>query len=160
MSRSGELRRHILAALRMGAQSLHHAKDHLGEFFRRITHKLGKPQAVTAMAHKLARIGFHLLNKGGIHRKCLFTSLKKKPFGVRSIGCASKLPNLDFSSSQQRTGDVPWESAVFTNQVHLDVKPAARTGDCCQFDSLRQLQKSKKIAVISGTSSDTCISSP
>ena len=137
MSRSGELRRHILAALRMGAQSLHHAKDHLGEFFRRITRKLGKPQAVTAMAHKLARIGFHLLSTKEAYTESVFHKSKEEPFGVRSIGCASKLPNLDFSSSQQRTGDVPWESAVFTNQVHLDVKPAARTGDCCQFDSLQ-----------------------
>ena len=46
----------------MGAQSLYHAKDYLGEFFRRITRKLGKPQAVTATAHKLARIIFHLLS--------------------------------------------------------------------------------------------------
>jgi hypothetical protein len=36
------------------ANSLHHAKDYLGEFFRRITRKLGKPQAITATAHKLA----------------------------------------------------------------------------------------------------------
>jgi hypothetical protein len=28
---------------------------------------------------------------------------------VRSIGCAGKLPNLDFRSSPQRTVDVPWE---------------------------------------------------
>jgi hypothetical protein len=27
-----------------------HAKDYLGEFFRRITRKLGKPQAITATA--------------------------------------------------------------------------------------------------------------
>jgi len=40
----------------MAANSLHHAKDYLGEFFRRITRKLGKPQAITATAHKLARI--------------------------------------------------------------------------------------------------------
>ncbi len=33
----------------------------LGEFFRRITRKLGRPQAITATAHKLARIIFHLL---------------------------------------------------------------------------------------------------
>ena len=29
------------------------------EFFRRITRKLGKPQAITATAHKLARIVYH-----------------------------------------------------------------------------------------------------
>ena len=40
------------------------------------------------------------------------TSLKLTPSGVRSIGCAGKLPNLDFRSSPQRTVDVPWESAT------------------------------------------------
>jgi hypothetical protein len=34
----------------------------LGEFFRRITRKLGKPQAITATAHNLARIVYHLLS--------------------------------------------------------------------------------------------------
>jgi transposase len=58
----------------MGAQSLHHAKDYLGEFFRRITRKLGRPQAITATAHKLARIVYHLLgakeayNEGVFHK--------------------------------------------------------------------------------------------
>jgi hypothetical protein len=42
---------------------LHHGKDYLGEFFRRITRKLGKPQATTATAHKLARIVYHLSTK-------------------------------------------------------------------------------------------------
>jgi hypothetical protein len=45
----------------MGAQSLHHAKGSLGEFFRLIARKLGTPQAITATAHKLARIVYHLL---------------------------------------------------------------------------------------------------
>jgi transposase len=51
---SRRVRSRVATALRMGAQSLHHAKDYLGDFFRRITRKLDKPQAVTAIAHKLA----------------------------------------------------------------------------------------------------------
>jgi hypothetical protein len=43
----------VATALRMAADSLHHAKDYLGEFFRRITGKLGKPQGITATAYKL-----------------------------------------------------------------------------------------------------------
>jgi transposase len=46
----------------MAANSLHHAKDYLGEFFRRITRKVGAPQAITAPAHKLARIVYDLLS--------------------------------------------------------------------------------------------------
>jgi hypothetical protein len=48
-------------ALRMAAQSLHHSKSALGDFYRRMRAKLGAPKAITAAAHKLARIIFHLL---------------------------------------------------------------------------------------------------
>jgi transposase len=61
-TKSRRVRSRVATALRMGAQSLHHAKDYLGEFFRRIVRKLGKPQAITATAHKLARIIFHILS--------------------------------------------------------------------------------------------------
>jgi len=56
----------------MGAHSLHHAKDYLGEFFRRITRKLGKPQAVTATAHKFARIIFHQLSTKEPYNQAVF----------------------------------------------------------------------------------------
>src|SRR5262249_10037542 len=49
-------------ALRVGANPLHHAKIYPGKFFRQIAAKLAKPQAITATAHKLSRIVFHLLN--------------------------------------------------------------------------------------------------
>lgn len=51
-------------ALRMAAQSLHHSKSALGDFYRRMRSKLGAPKAITAAAHKLARIIFHLITTG------------------------------------------------------------------------------------------------
>jgi hypothetical protein len=48
-------------ALRMASQSLHHSKSALGDFYRRMRTKLGAPKAITAAAHKLARIIFHLI---------------------------------------------------------------------------------------------------
>jgi transposase len=48
-------------ALRLGASCLYHAKNYLGEFFRRMKFRLGAPQAITATAHKLARIIYHML---------------------------------------------------------------------------------------------------
>jgi len=49
-------------ALRLAAQSLHHSKSGLGDFYRRMRAKLGAPEAITAAAHKLARILFHLIS--------------------------------------------------------------------------------------------------
>ena len=43
-------------ALRMAAQSLHRSKSGLGDWFRRLKSRLGTKAAVTAAAHKLARI--------------------------------------------------------------------------------------------------------
>jgi len=45
----------------MASQSLHHSKSALGDFYRRTRTKLGAPKAITAAAHKLARIIFHLI---------------------------------------------------------------------------------------------------
>jgi transposase len=44
------------AALRMAAQSLHRSKTALGAYFRRMRTRLGPPKAITATAHKLARL--------------------------------------------------------------------------------------------------------
>ena len=71
-TKSRRVRSRVATALRMGAQSLHHAKDYLGEFFRRIVRKLGKPQAITATAHKLARIVFHLLSTKESYNEAIF----------------------------------------------------------------------------------------
>lgn len=51
-------------ALRIAAQSLHHSKSALGDFYRRMRAKLGAPKAITAAAHKLARMIFHLITTG------------------------------------------------------------------------------------------------
>jgi transposase len=48
-------------AFRMAAQSAGHSHSALGAFYRRIRAKHGGPKAVTATAHKIARIFYHLL---------------------------------------------------------------------------------------------------
>ena len=51
----------VAQALRLAAQSLSRSPSVLGAFFRRMRAKLGAPKAITATAHKLARIIYHLL---------------------------------------------------------------------------------------------------
>lgn len=48
-------------ALRVAAASLHHSDSALGAFYRRIRARSGAPAAVTATAHKLARIIYAML---------------------------------------------------------------------------------------------------
>ena len=51
-------------ALRMAALTLYRSQTALGDYFRRMRAKLGAPKAITATAHKLARIIYHLLKTG------------------------------------------------------------------------------------------------
>lgn len=48
-------------AFRMAAQSVSRSDSALGAFFRRMRAKHGAPKAITATAHKIARIFYHLL---------------------------------------------------------------------------------------------------
>jgi transposase len=51
----------VAYALRLAAYSLSRSQSSLGGFFRRMRAKLGAPKAITATAHKLARIVYHLI---------------------------------------------------------------------------------------------------
>ena len=62
-SRTGPTKNRAALALRMAAQSLHRSETFLGEYFRRMRARLGAPKAITATAHKLARIIYHLLTR-------------------------------------------------------------------------------------------------
>jgi transposase len=59
-------------ALRLGAYCLYHDQNYLGEFYRKMKWRLGAPEAVTATAHKLARIVYHLLSTKEPYSKSVF----------------------------------------------------------------------------------------
>jgi hypothetical protein len=59
--RTRDVKRRVAEALRLAAQSLHRAQNYFGDLYRRWKARLGSPKAITAMAHKLARILWHLL---------------------------------------------------------------------------------------------------
>ena len=56
-----DVKSRVAEALRLAAQSLWQAKNYFGDLYRRWKARLGSPKAITAMAHKLARILWHLL---------------------------------------------------------------------------------------------------
>lgn len=55
-------------ALRIAAQTLYRSQSALGAFLRRKKAQLGPPAAITATAHKLARIIYSLLSNGGKYK--------------------------------------------------------------------------------------------
>ena len=56
----------------MAAQSLHHSQSYLGHFYRRMRAKLGAPKAITAAAHKLARIIYHMVTTRQAYDETIF----------------------------------------------------------------------------------------
>ena len=84
------------AALRMAAQSLLHSKSALGSYHRRMRAKLGGPQAITATAHKLARIIYSML-KNQTEFVGLDESYDQEQARQRAIkGLKRKAKNLGF----------------------------------------------------------------
>jgi transposase len=74
--------RHVVgrlsAALRMAAQSLHRSQSYLGDYFRHIRARLGSPAAITAAAHKLARILYHLITTRQSYDESIFAKTEQR----------------------------------------------------------------------------------
>jgi hypothetical protein len=54
----------VRQALKMAAMSLSHSDSALGAFYRRLSSRMDKPSANTAVAHKLARMVYFMLTRG------------------------------------------------------------------------------------------------
>jgi transposase len=80
----------VAQALRIASQSLWNSRSYLGGYFRRLRARHGAPKAITATAHKLARVIYHLIknqksfdetifaDQEANHKKRLEQNLKKQ----------------------------------------------------------------------------------
>lgn len=71
----------VAQGLRMAAQSLLRNQSYLGRFYRRLRARFGAPKAITATAHKLARIVYHLIK----HQKSFDQSVFAKEQELHKI---------------------------------------------------------------------------
>ena len=65
-------------ALRLAAQALLKSRSYLGDYVRRMRARLGPPQAITAAAHKLARIIYHLITTRSRYDESVFIQEQQK----------------------------------------------------------------------------------
>ena len=98
-------------AFRQAAMGLTHANCALGGYYRRMKARLGGPAAITATAHKLARIFYCLWSKGGSYadlgadyyeikyRERIITNMRKK---AKQLGLA-----IEFKLSAESTALLP-----------------------------------------------------
>ncbi len=64
-------------SLRLSANSLWHSKSYLGNYFRRMRSRHGAPKAITATAHKLARVIYHLIKNQSAFDETIFAEQEK-----------------------------------------------------------------------------------
>jgi len=94
-------------ALRMAAQSLHHSKSALGDFYRRMRAKLGAPKAITAAAHKLARIIYHLITTRQAFDESRFATDQLRNQKRQEGKLRAKAKAMGFELIRLETAEVP-----------------------------------------------------
>ena len=72
-----KVKNRIVVTLRMAAQSLQQSESAWGVFYRRMRSRLGAPKAITAAAHKLARIIFQLLTTRKTYDESVFAKAEQ-----------------------------------------------------------------------------------
>ena len=76
--RTRDVKSRVAEALRLATQSLWRAQNYFGDLYRRWKARLGSPNAITAMAHKLARILWHLIKLKKPFKPGVFAQAERK----------------------------------------------------------------------------------
>lgn len=76
--RTRKVKSRTAGALRLAAYTLSRSHSALGDYYRRMRARLGAPKAITAAAHKLARIIYHLLTTGQEYDESIFAQNEER----------------------------------------------------------------------------------
>ena len=91
----------------MAAQGLTNAKCAMGDYCRRMKARLGKAEATTAVAHKLARLIYSLISKQPYDEKKAFPATEKNT--ARKLKALKKIAqslNMEITPKQSLTETV------------------------------------------------------
>jgi transposase len=96
-------------AFRMAAYSLNRSNSGLGAYYRRIKARLGAPKAITATAHKLSRIFFHLWKTGGSYESLSvdYYEIKYKERVIRNMKNKARQLGFDISMKPVNKNEAP-----------------------------------------------------
>jgi transposase len=84
-------------ALRLAAYSAGHSYSAIGDYFRRMRARLGAPKAITATAHKLAHIIYHLLKTGAAYDDTVFAKNERRYQQRREANLRQQARELGFA---------------------------------------------------------------
>src|SRR6267142_670494 len=99
-------------ALRLAAQSLHHSRGALGGFLRRMKGRLGTQAAVTATAHKLARIVYLALKHGMTYMRQSQEEYEAQMKEKQIKALKRKARQLGLEIIEKTSGSVPTAAAT------------------------------------------------
>lgn len=86
----------LAQALRMAAQGLHRSQTFLGDYFRRMKARMGTPKAMTAAAHKLARIVYHMITLGQEYDVSVFQEQERRTQDRKRARLRAQAKDLGF----------------------------------------------------------------
>ena len=109
-------------ALRLAAQNLLHSNSALGANYRRLRARLGAPKAITAMAHKLARLVYRMLKFGQQYVDKGMDIMKPDPPATAAVAHARPVTQSTTRSSSTGSCSSFLRDAVrVVPEVHLRV---------------------------------------
>lgn len=83
-------------ALRVAANTLSRNKGYLGDYFRRIQYRSGYNQAIIAVAHKLARIIYHMIKFGIEYDESIDREKNTKMLEFKQKSLQKRLQKIEF----------------------------------------------------------------
>jgi transposase len=96
----------LAASLRVAAQTLSRSKTPLGVLYRRLRARIGAPKAITALAHKLARIIYRMLKYGEEYVEKGQKAVEKQT-RQRSLKTLTRIANeLGYALILRETGEI------------------------------------------------------
>ncbi len=97
-SRTHSTKNRAALALRVATQALHRSDSFLGDYFCRMKARMGVPKAMTATAHKLARIIYYMVTTQQEY-DAPFSKSRSNVGDLRNqLDCMRKLQNSDSNS--------------------------------------------------------------
>jgi transposase len=94
-------------ALRLAAQALHRSQTFLGDYFGRMKARLGPPKAITVVAHKLARIVYHMITRQQEYDTTILQERERRVQDRKHNRLCLQVRDLGFQLVPVKA--VPWE---------------------------------------------------
>jgi len=107
-SRTRPTKNRAALALRMATQGLHRSNTFLGDYFRRMKARMGAPKAMTATAHKLARIVYRMVTTQQEYDATIFQQQEQRRRQQKSARLYTQARELEFHLVP--IDSVPYES--------------------------------------------------